>query len=399
MVMAVVAGAGFSLWHATYAATGSLTFSPSSASYNVGDTFTVAVQENSGTDPANTVDAVVKFPSSLQFVSDTTVAPFNFNPASTDTASGGSVTITRAQLGTSSTGAQTVTTITFKVLSAGSAAVSFNAGSDILSANDGSNLLVNSPGATYTLNTPVTPPPPPPPPPPPSPSPTPAPAPGSGSSKGGSVSVTKTGSGSSGSSSGGAAPVNVPNNGSVSTNTPVTVQPATVQTDGVTKVEYYLGGKLVDTETKAPYKYNIDTSKLKNGTYNLVSKTYYDNGSVKQTTQHLVVKNTAEHTSNLTWLYLLIVGIILLLGLGVNFIGPAAGGPFRRLFGGHFGGPSPAGWPTGSVTSGGGGPTHSPASFAAPLNPSEPSLDSRLSHLASPHGPKPGTIFRPHDQS
>ena len=415
LMVASIAVIGLSLEHLTYAASGSLTFSPSSGSYTVGNNFTVTVQENSGTDPANTVDAVVNFPASLQFVSDTTVAPFSFNPA-TDTASGNSVHITRAQLGTSSTGAQTVTTITFKVLSAGSAPVSFGAGSDILSATDSSNLLTSSPGATYTLNAPSTPPP--------APAPTPAPAPAptpagtssgsSGGSTGSSVSVKSSTGGSSGSAAGG---VTVPDNGSVAVNSPATVQPATVQPDGVSKVQYYLNGKLVDTETKSPYKYNIDTTKLKNGTYNLVSKTYYTNGTTKQATQHLIVKNAASHKSY-SWIFLLVISLVILIVLGVNLIGPAAGNPLRKLFK-HRTPPSlrPPASAGGMGTPGGIiGPTSpnlsnttmpatvSPLPSTATL-PSTPSTipDTPSSHqrtsmlyqLKPPSTPAPGTIFAP----
>jgi len=341
LVITTVITTGVSLDHLTYAATGSLTFSPASGSYTVGNTFTVDVQENSGTDAVNTVDAYVTFPSNLlQFVSDTTVAPFNTNPVGSDTANGGNLTITRSQLGTSSKSGQTVTTITFKVLAAGTATVGFNSGSsDILTAVvPATNVLTSSPSASFTLSNPVT------------------GGGGGGSSGGGGGTTSGGGSTSSGSGAApaakapstaskstsvsvtpstskstptGAGSVTVPDNGNVAVSKPVSVQPATVQTDGVKKVDYYLNNKLVDTETSSPYKYNIDTTKLKNGTYKLVSKTYYTNGTTKQATQHLVVNNVATHTS--TWIYLLIVSVIILLIVGVNLFGPTDG-PFRHLF-------------------------------------------------------------------
>jgi uncharacterized repeat protein (TIGR01451 family) len=416
LMVAAVAVVGISLEHLTYAASGSLTFSPSSGSYSVGSTFTVAVQENSGPDPANTVDAVVTFPASLQFVSDTTVGPFSFNPVSSDTASGNSVHITRAQLGTSSTGAQTLTTITFKVVSAGSAAVGFGTGSDILSATNSSNLLTNSPGATYTLSTPVNPPPPP------SPTPTPAPTPAapasSGNSKGTSISVK--GSGSAAASSGGSA-VTVPNNGSVAVNTPVSVEPATIQSDGVTKVEYYLGGKLVDTETKPPYKFNINTAKLKNGSYNLASKTYYTNGTTKQATQHLIVRNAAARTKSSLWLYFLVIGVVILIVLGINFIGPSTGDPFRRLFKRYTLPPlSPDAGGSGPVVGSGSGGSRintgplaavPPVSGAAPTvatpgisiapgsSPASQPVNTPINRLQPAAHPQPGTVFSPSKDS
>ena len=292
LIIAVVVVAGVGLTHLTFAATGSLTFTPSSGSFNVGDTFNVTLVENSGSDPADTIDAFVTFPTSLlQFVGDTTVAPFSLNPSGTDTASGGTVQITRAQLGTTSTGQQTVSVLSFKVLAAGSATVGFNAGNSKIWAN-GSDVLTSSPSATFTLVAPAT---------------------GGGTTGGGTTGGGSTsGGGSVVPSSGttttttnntsvnvgtkGTTGVKVPNGGSVAVSSDVTVQPTTQQTEGVTKVEYYLGDKLVATETKAPYAYNIQTSTLKNGKYDLKTKTYYDNGTTKESTQHVEITKAASKT-------------------------------------------------------------------------------------------------------
>lgn len=296
LIVAVVALVGVGLTHLTFAATGSLTFTPSSGSYNVGDTINVTLVENSGTDPADTIDAFVTFPASLlQFIGDTTVAPFSLNPSGTDTASGGSVQVTRAQLGTTSTGQQTVSVLSFKVLAAGSATVGFNAGNSKIWAN-GSNVLTSSPSATFTLVAPAT---------------------GGGTTGGGTTGGGTTGGGTTGGgttvpSTGttttttnntsvnvgtkGTTGVKVPNGGSVAVSSDVTVQPTTQQTEGVIKVEYYLGDKLVDTETKAPYAYNIATSTLKNGKYELKTKTYYENGTTKESTQHVEITKAASKT-------------------------------------------------------------------------------------------------------
>ncbi len=358
LIVLVVAVAGLSLSHITFAATGSLTFSPGSGSHNVGDTFTVTVIENSGTDSAVSVKAIVDYPASLlRFDGDTVVAPFTFNPASTDTASGGVISIQRASLsGTGYTGAQTVSTMTFTVLAAGTATLSFENSSVIADYNTGNNVLVSKPSATYTLSVP----------PPASPvisafTATPSSVSSGGTSvlawassnvvsggcsipstsvtagdpsgslttpaltssttytltcknsanvptsKAVTVSVTTPPPGGSGSGSGSSGStkstsvkvgdVTVPNNGNVAVSTPVGVQPATIQTEGVSKVEYYLNGKLVDTETKPPFTYKVDTTKLDNGTYKLTSKTFFSNGSTKQTTQNLQVKNTAKKSN------------------------------------------------------------------------------------------------------
>lgn len=415
VVVLIVAVAGFTLIRSSYADSGSFALSPSSGSYNVGSTFNVTLQESGAS--ATTVQAVINFSSSLHFDGDTTnsTAPFNTNLNGTDTASGNSVTINRTTLGGSGTGAVTTLTFTYTPQTAGSATVSFAASPNSYILPPGCtsaacSALTSTPSsATYTFTVPssggsggggggggtTTPPPS-------TPAPTPAPKPSTSNPKSTSVNVAPSSSSGSSSNAGG---VTVPNNGSVAVNTPVSVEPSTVQPQGVTKVEYFLNGKLVDTETKPPYKYNINTTKLKNGTYKLVSKTYYDNGSVKQASQNLIVKDSALHASNLTWLYLLVIGLVVLFGLGINFIGPSAlNGQFRRLFGRFGGGPStpaPAGWPSGSISPSGGMPT--PGSFAstAPLPPlpPQPTAADRLSHLPGPGSPRPGTIYRPNERS
>ena len=429
LIIAVIAIAGFSSQHSSYAASGGLAFSPSSGSYNVGDTFNVAVQE-SGT-AATTVQATVQFPSSLQFVSDTTVAPFSFNPNGNDTANNNSITITRSQLGGSSTG--TVTTITFKVLSAGSAALSFAASPNSyilppgVTSISGSALTIAS-SASFTLNTPSAPAPAPAPTPAPAPAPTPAPAPVTTNPKGTSINVAPKGSGSGSGSSGGGSTtsaVTVPDNGSVAVSTPVTVEPTTIQSDGVKKIAYYLGGKLVDTETKPPYKYNINTAKLKNGSYNLVSKTYYTNGTTKEATQHLVVKNAAAHTKSSLWLYFLAIGLVILIVLGINFVGPSTGDPFRKLFKRYtlpplspdangngpdvdiHAGPLPPvpGAPTVIMPGSSAGEVAPPAhdGHVLSVKPDTPAAgqpgNTAIHHLQPPERPAPGTVFPPSKDS
>jgi hypothetical protein len=171
--------------------------------------------------------------------------------------------------------------MTFQAQTAGTATVNFDgSNSDITSSVDQSNLLTNSSSnASFTINaapsggsTP------------------PATGPGTGGTapaappagnknKGSSINVN-TGNGNG---------VTVPNGTTTQVSTPVNVQPTTVQTEGVKKIEYYLDSKLVATETKAPYTYHVDTTKLSDGAHTLVSKTYYTNGYTKSTTQNLFV--------------------------------------------------------------------------------------------------------------
>ncbi|MDB5178830.1 MAG: phosphoesterase [Patescibacteria group bacterium] len=71
--------------------------------------------------------------------------------------------------------------------------------------------------------------------------------------------------------------------------------PAAEQLVGATKVEYYLNGKLIATVTRPPFAYKIDTRGYLNGTYTLMLKTYYSDGTTKTTTTKMIVKNA------LTW--------------------------------------------------------------------------------------------------
>jgi hypothetical protein len=98
----------------------------------------------------------------------------------------------------------------------------------------------------------------------------------------------------------------------------------------ITKVEYYLGKTLVSTQKTAPFTYTFDTKKLKNGTYNMVIKTYYSNGSIDTTNNKLLVKNPvtlsyvlAHYATDI--LVTLIVLVILALVIW-KFIWPRFGG-------------------------------------------------------------------------
>jgi len=307
LVVGVVA-IGVLLTQLTFAANGSLTLSPSSGNANVGSNLVVTLHENSGSDEAIGVDAVINFPSSrLQFLSATTVAPFTVAPP--DSASGGTVQITRGSY-SGQTGDKVVSVITFKVLSAGVAAVTFNSSQSRISPANGSiNLLTNSPGASFNLSQPSTPvPSTPPTTTSPSTSPSPATSPTPVNTKSSSVTITtKSNSGSS---------TTVPDNGSVAVSESVNVEPTTLQPEGVKKIEYYLDGELVATKDREPYKYAIDTTQLKNGTYNLESKTYYTNGSTKKATQKLLVNNASAKRSNVGVGY----AMIGLLVVGAAFI-------------------------------------------------------------------------------
>lgn len=60
---------------------------------------------------------------------------------------------------------------------------------------------------------------------------------------------------------------------------------------GVTKVEFYVSGVLVNTETTAPYSYNWDTTAFANGAYTIKAKSYDADGNVGQSDSIAVTVN------------------------------------------------------------------------------------------------------------
>jgi hypothetical protein len=96
--------------------------------------------------------------------------------------------------------------------------------------------------------------------------------------------------------------VTAADNSSVSVTKPITIQPATTLESGVTKVEYYLNNKLIRTVTKPPYSFDFNPAQYINGSYELVSKTFYSNGTTKKSTQHLEVKNASAKRRASTWI-------------------------------------------------------------------------------------------------
>lgn len=384
-VVSVAAVGSASLLQTHAAANNSLYFTPASGSYTVGSTVAITVNETSSSS-VTAVEADFSYSSNLTYQSeDFSTSKFTSQPPGNG-ASGGVVTMQNSGVGL--TGDQVVGVVNFVVNAPGTATLAFQGSSQLIDGGTGSNILAGTVGASYTLSaasgggtpattttggggTPAAPPP--------------------SKSKSTSVNVTPK------SSSTG---VTVPNNSSVAVNQPVTIQPTTVQTQGVKKIEYYLNGKLVDTETKPPYKYNVDTTKLKNGTYQLVSKTYYTNGTTKQATQHLVVNNAFQRSS--LWIYLLVVSIIILVIVGLTLFGPP-GGIGQYLFRHHPQLPlSHVGGGTSAMIMPGPAPTHEDLTIhqgqVTPIVPiiPEDSVDGHLSHIPGAATSAPGSVIAPH---
>jgi hypothetical protein len=257
---------------------------PASGSHSAGSTFTVQIKENSYTDMVNAVQADLTYPTAkLQFVS-TSLSGTAFGVTASNSGGGGNVSIALGTI-TAVSGDKLIATVTFKALASGTASVTFKNSSAVLSSTTNTNVAQAFNGGTYTIPTATTPPPPTPSPTPPSPSPSPTPSPTPSTTKSTTPPPTTS-----------IAPVNnpkpvtVPDNSKVELNEQATVQ--TTPTGGtVTKVEYYLNGKKVATVTQAPYNYSVDSTNMRNGTYELATKTYYQDGTVATKNTSVIVKN------------------------------------------------------------------------------------------------------------
>ncbi|HEX8227264.1 MAG TPA: Ig-like domain-containing protein [Candidatus Saccharimonadales bacterium] len=299
------------------AATAGFYFNSGTTSYRVGDTFTVSVYENSGGQCANVAQAEFTYPSNLlRFNSaDKASSVFNTNAPGSPSGGGGSVSMVQytsdkgCNGGTTSgyAGDQFIGNVSFTVLAAGSATLSFKTSSTAVSSADNrTNVSPSYTSRTFALSTVPTPTPPPPTPPAPNPTP-PAPTPPSPTPPGPTPPAPRPSTPTPRPTTTAPRPTPTPvtsitpvttdtsipatNNDVVQVETPVDINPLPIQPDGISKIEYYLSGKLVKTVTTAPYKYRLDTTKLLNGKYTLTTKTYYQNGQTKSVSQTIVVKN------------------------------------------------------------------------------------------------------------
>lgn len=126
---------------------------PSTGSYNTGQTFTATIQVNPDGDSVNAVEASLSFNTSVLSVVSVsktgsifslwTTEPAFSNTAGTITFGGGSPTpfSTRSNL----------LTVTFRANAAGTGAVSFTDASALAADGLGTDVLENSPGASYTI--------------------------------------------------------------------------------------------------------------------------------------------------------------------------------------------------------------------------------------------------------
>ena len=318
LIVLLVAVGGALAGKAAHAAGNTIQLNPTGGAYTVGNTLSVQVRENSGGTNVYATQVGLTYPQNLlQYVS-TDGNGSNF-PTDTGLGSGGNghVKIVRGSTQPVANDAL-IATVNFTVTAAGSATIGFDALCQGTSTANCSgvydatllNVASSVTGGTYTLNastcpagqvgtppnctTPVTT------------CPTgqigtppncTTPTTGGGGSTSTGSGSTSTGSTTTKSSSSAitpknsTAPIVAPDGSQVQVSTPADIQPATVQPDGVQKIQYYLNNKLVYTASAVPYTYHLDTTRLLNGTYTLKTIKYYISGQQETTTQRLVIKN------------------------------------------------------------------------------------------------------------
>ena len=301
-----------------FAASAGFSFTAAALNYTVGDTITVAVLENSGTQCTSGTRAEFTYPADLLRYESSCISGSKFEGPIDPVVGNGSVKLQqytiRKECGSSAptahgvVGEQLISNVTFTVLAAGSATLTFKDTSTAVSSTDNkTNVSPGGTSKTFALAAAPTPPPntnpAPGPAPAPAPSPAPAPGPASRPKPVASTSVTPVDT---------ATPVALNNNDAIQLETPADISPLPVLPDGVSKVEYILDGKLAVTETKSPFVFRLDTTKLLNGNHTLVTKTFYSNGQIKLVSQTVIAKNKFGLTQlklrlqKLAWLVILV---------------------------------------------------------------------------------------------
>jgi chitodextrinase len=153
LVIGVVALSGVYLVTKIFAATASMSVLPATAAVNIGDNITLAIRENSSTDPVNAVQANVTFDTTrLQYVSTmSTGSPFSLEAETTPGV--GTLRLVRTTAGGASpvSGDNLVANVTFKALVSGPATVALATGSLVLRSTDNVDILVARNNATLTL--------------------------------------------------------------------------------------------------------------------------------------------------------------------------------------------------------------------------------------------------------
>ncbi len=156
LAVVLIAGAGAALLYHSQAATGTatLSISPTSSVLTVGNTLSVTINVNSGTDNVSTVQADLVYPSALLQYKSIDATGSQFNDVVPAPAFGtGTISITRATTSLVS-GTQQFVTVNFTVLAAGTATVGFANTSAVYRQSDAINIYTTGTSGVYTLQLP-----------------------------------------------------------------------------------------------------------------------------------------------------------------------------------------------------------------------------------------------------
>lgn len=326
--------AGVVLPAAPARAAGGFSMSPNGGSYQVGNTVSVTIRVDTGSEETNAVTAEFTYPANLLEYVGTDATGSNFNVAAAEKGGNGLVHYSRGA-NDPVKGNLLVQKANFRVIGSGTATLQFTNDTIAVSIKDHSTNVATAKGsASFGLAAaPSNPGPQPAPPQAPKPAPKPAPT--------SSRIVTKV-TPVSPNNSAPAAPIELANNDLIELTAPIDVQPATIQSDGISKVEYYLNGKLVKTVTVPPYKYRVNTANLLNGNHKLMTKTYYTNGQTETVSQILSIKNPFGLTQlkllSMKYLWVILAVIVLLIVLVVALLARSRRGGNGGANGGGYSG-------------------------------------------------------------
>lgn len=273
----VLAGAALPVSNAQ--AAGGFSFTPNAGNYPVGSSLSVTIRVDTGTEETNAVTAEFTYPADLLEYVSSDATGSNFDILAAEKGGNGLVHFSRGASDPVK-GNLLVQKANFRVIGTGMATLRFTDDTIAVQAQDNTTDVATGKGtASFGLTAATTNP---------GTAPQPAPQPPAKPSTSTRI-VTKVTPITTNNTS--AEPIGLANNDLIELTAPIDVQPATIQSDGISKVEYYLDGKLVKTVTVPPYKYRVDTNNLLNGNHKLTTKTYYTNGQTETVNQILAVKN------------------------------------------------------------------------------------------------------------
>lgn len=333
-ILSVFVLAGAALPTSSAQAAGGFSFAPNLGNYPVGSQLTVTIKADTGSEETNAVTAEFTYPANLLEYVSSDATGSNFNVVAAEKGGNGLVHFSRGA-NDPVKGSLTVQRATFRVIGSGTATLQFTDDTIAVSVKDHSTNVATARGtATFGLTAASNPQPQPAPPQPPQPPAKPQ-APQRIVTKVTPITANNTP----------AEPIGLTNNELIELTAPIDVQPATIQSDGISKVEYYLDGKLVKTVTVPPYKYRVDTTNLLNGNHKLTTKTYYTNGQTETANQILAVNNpfglTQLRLLSVKYFWAVLLIILLLIGLVTALLMRSRGNGSAGSNGGGYSGVDP----------------------------------------------------------